>query len=131
MSTRTFIAALAFGLGAACAVQSAFAQGQGPCLQIRAACEQAGFAQGAAREGNGIVVDCVRPIMLGTPQPRRASLPLPQVDPQLVDACKARNPGFGEAPGAQGAPQAAPQGAPSQQPGGPPNGQLPAANSPR
>jgi hypothetical protein len=127
MSTRPFSAALAFGLGAACAAQSAVAQGQGPCAQIRAACEQAGFAQGAAREGNGILADCVRPIMQGTPQPRRANLPLPQVDPQLVDACKERNPGFGEARGAQGARQRAP----SQEPGGPPNGQPPAATPPR
>jgi len=29
------------------------------------------------------------------PQRRRASKPLPQIDPQLVAACKARNPNFG------------------------------------
>jgi class 3 adenylate cyclase len=69
-----------------------------PCVQIRVACEQAGFAQGAVRTGNGIQLDCVRPIMQGTPQPRSASKPLPQIDPQIVEACKARNPNFGDTP---------------------------------
>ena len=112
MFTRTFMPMLVVALGAACAAQSASAQGQGPCAQIRAACEQAGFARGAAKEGNGIQVDCLRPIMLGTPQPRRASIPLPQVDPQLVEACKARNPAFGEPP----APPSQGPGQPSDQP---------------
>lgn len=75
---------------------AAHAQAQGPCQQIAAACRQAGFVQGGARTGEGIGVDCIRPIMTGTPQPRRASKPLPQVDPQIVAACKARNPGFGQ-----------------------------------
>jgi hypothetical protein len=69
--------------------------GDGPCRQIRAACEQAGFAQGGAKEGSGLLVDCVRPIVQGTP-PRSNAKPLPQVDPQLVEACKQRNPNFGQ-----------------------------------
>jgi hypothetical protein len=36
------------------------------------------------------------PIMQGTPQPRRAGKPLPQIDPQLVADCKAQNPNFGQ-----------------------------------
>jgi hypothetical protein len=36
--------------------------------------------------------------MRGMPQPRTASRPLPQIDPQVVEACRARNPGFGELP---------------------------------
>jgi N-acetylglucosamine-6-sulfatase len=75
---------------------AAHAQAPGPCQQIAAACRQAGFVQGGARTGEGIAVDCIRPIMLGTAQPRRAAKPLPQVDPQTVAACKARNPDFGQ-----------------------------------
>jgi N-acetylglucosamine-6-sulfatase len=75
---------------------AAHAQAQGPCQQIAAACRDAGFVQGGARTGEGIAVDCIRPIMLGTAQPRRATKPLPQVDPQIVAACKVRNPDFGQ-----------------------------------
>jgi class 3 adenylate cyclase len=67
-----------------------------PCVEIRTACAQAGFLQGGMRDGSGIFYDCIRPIMLGTPQPRTASRPLPQIDPQVVNACKDRNPRFGE-----------------------------------
>ncbi len=52
--------------------------------------------QGGARTGDGIQLDCVRPIMLGSAQPRRATKPLPQIDPQTVAACKDRNPDFGQ-----------------------------------
>jgi class 3 adenylate cyclase len=72
-----------------------------PCIEIRTACEQAGFAPGGVREGSGIFVDCIRPIMQGMPQPRSASRPLPQVDPQVVAACRLRNPRFGEIPPGQ------------------------------
>jgi hypothetical protein len=66
-----------------------------PCVAIRQVCEQAGFALNGARDGAGLVVHCIRPIMTGMPQPRRATRPLPAVDPTLIDACRARNPGFG------------------------------------
>ena len=82
-------------LAGATAAVAAQAPG-GPCGQIMAACQQAGFARGGARVGEGIGVDCIRPIMQGTEQPRRASKPLPQIDPQIVAACKARNPDFGQ-----------------------------------
>jgi len=81
-------------LGAACALQAA--PRQGPCAEIFATCQQAGFVRGGARSGDGLQVDCVRPIMQGTPQRPRASKPLPQIDPQLVSACKASNPNFGQ-----------------------------------
>ena len=86
------------------------AQAPGPCGQIVAACQQAGFTQGGARTGDGIQVDCVRPIMQGTEQPRRATKPLPQIDPELVAACKARNPNFGQrnAPPTDAAPSSPP-----------------------
>jgi hypothetical protein len=95
----------------------------GPCRAVRLTCEQAGFVRQGRRDGLGIVTDCIRPIMTGTPQRRRAARPLPPIDPALVAACRARNPNFGmprprnaqpPAPGA--APQMAPPpGAPNEQ----------------
>jgi Ni/Co efflux regulator RcnB len=67
-----------------------------PCAEIVAACRQAGFVQGGARAGNGLQLDCIVPIIQGTPQPRQASLPLPWIAPRLVAACVARNPNFGQ-----------------------------------
>jgi hypothetical protein len=75
---------------------------KGPCAQIRAACTQAGFVANGAAMGAGIVVDCIRPIMAGTPQRKRATKPLPQVDPQVVVACKNQNPNFGMGGAARG-----------------------------
>jgi N-acetylglucosamine-6-sulfatase len=84
---------LAVGLAAPLAAPAP--RDQDPCDQIKAACASAGFARGAARSGSGLRVDCVNPIMQGSDQPRRARKPLPQVDPQLVAACRASNPGAG------------------------------------
>ena len=81
---------------------------QGPCAQILATCEQAGFVRGGAPTGNGLQVDCVRPIMAGTPQRPRATKPLPKVDAELISACKTRNPNFGQ----RGAPAAPDSGQP-------------------
>ena len=101
-------------------------QPAGPCGQIVTACQQAGFVQGGARTGDGIQVDCVRPIMQGSGQPRRASKPLPDIDPQLVAACKARNPNFGLGQ-RNGPPADTPPGpGPNQAPNAPP----PAATDP-
>jgi hypothetical protein len=66
------------------------------CGEIRRACERAGFKPGGFGGGTGLMTDCVAPIMQGTAQPRRARLPLPRVASQLVAACKATNPRFGE-----------------------------------
>jgi hypothetical protein len=66
-----------------------------PCAQIREACLQAGFVPNGVNMGVGIIVDCIRPIMTGAPQRRRAAKPLPQIAPQVVAACKSRNPNFG------------------------------------
>jgi len=68
---------------------------KGPCAQIRAACTQAGFVPNGANMGVGIVVDCIRPIIAGTPQRSRATRPLPQIDLQVAVACKNQNPNFG------------------------------------
>src|SRR5258707_11591843 len=94
--TRMRIAAICQIMMAVGGATAAHAQAAGPCREIVAACREAGFTQGGARTGDGIQVDCVRPIMLGTAPPPRATKPLPQVDPQIVAACKARNPDFGQ-----------------------------------
>ena len=92
------IAALAAGILAACPA----VMGQGACQRIRSACEDAGFAPGAASSGNGLMLDCVVPIVQGRPQRRKASKPLPQVDPKIVASCKEQNPDFGQLKGARG-----------------------------
>src|SRR5215470_3899878 len=66
-----------------------------PCAEIVAACRQAGFVPGGRRTGEGLQADCVQPIIAGAAQPRRAAKPLPQVDPQVVAACRAADPRFG------------------------------------
>jgi hypothetical protein len=72
------------------------AQGNAPCMQIKEACTQAGFKAGAAKDGNGLVVDCIQPIMQGVPQRAKATTPLPQIDAKLIADCKAANPSFGQ-----------------------------------
>lgn len=86
--------ALFMGLGVPSASQPAPAQG--PCAQIIAACQAAGFVQGAAKAGKGLQVDCVEPIMQGKAAESNSSQPLPTIDPKIVAACKARNPKFGQ-----------------------------------
>ena len=66
-----------------------------PCAKITAACRQAGFVPNGAKVGLGIAVDCIQPIMVGSPQRKQATKALPQIDPQTVQACKERNPNFG------------------------------------
>jgi len=103
------------------------AQPQQPraCAAIRQVCLQAGFVLNGARAGEGLVVDCIRPIMQDTRQPRRATRPLPAVDPALVEACRAQNPSFGMGdaraplPTRTAPPQAAPTAPPQDAP--PPN----------
>src|SRR5207248_10148631 len=67
----------------------------GSCAQIAAACKQAGFVPKGAKSGVGIVVDCIRPMMMGTPQGLPATKPLPQINPQVVAACKGQKPNLG------------------------------------
>ena len=73
--------------------------GGGPCAEIRAACLGAGFVPNGARSGIGIAVDCIQPIMAGTPQRPRAARPLPQIDPRIVAACTSSNASFGQGRG--------------------------------
>jgi CubicO group peptidase (beta-lactamase class C family) len=65
------------------------------CDRITAACQQAGFAYGRQKSGLGLEVDCISPIMEGWAPPPQARRPLPQIDLQVVTACKASNPSFG------------------------------------
>ena len=67
-----------------------------PCARIAAACTQAGFVPNGAKIGAGIMVDCIQPIIAGTPQRKQATKGLPQIDPQVVAACAERNPNFGK-----------------------------------
>jgi hypothetical protein len=69
---------------------------EGPCEQIVQACKNAGFIQGDVKEGNGLWVDCVDPIMHGAAQPAKAKIPLPQVSSDTVAACKMKHPNFGQ-----------------------------------
>jgi predicted phage tail protein len=67
-----------------------------PCAQITAACTRAGFVPNGAKLGAGIMVDCIRPIIAGSPQRKQATKALPQIDPQIVAACNKRDPDFGK-----------------------------------
>ena len=67
-----------------------------PCARITAVCTQAGFVRNGAKMGAGIMVDCIQPIIAGTPQRMQATKALPQIDPQVVAACNERNPNFGK-----------------------------------
>jgi hypothetical protein len=78
-----------------------------PCAQIAAACRQAGFVANGATIGAGIMLDCIRPIVNGTAQRTQATKPLPQIDPQVVMACKEQSPNFGKG-GATSRPSAQP-----------------------
>ena len=87
--------AVVVGLGGDFAPGPAFAQEE-PCVQIAAACRQAGFVPDGVRKGIGLQVDCIRPIMQAVAQPNKTGKPLPHVDPQVVAACKAYNASFGK-----------------------------------
>src|ERR1700691_2022643 len=61
---------------------------QAACEQIRTACKSAGFVLGGGAR-DGLLLDCYNPIVQGTTRPKMASIPLPNVSPQLVSACRA------------------------------------------
>jgi hypothetical protein len=60
---------------------------QAACNQIKTACRDAGFVPGGGAR-NGLLLDCFNPIVQGTAQPKLASIPLPRIDPQVVNACR-------------------------------------------
>ncbi len=61
--------------------------GGNPCQQITAACQRAGFVQGGAQNGNGLIVNCVRPILTGSP-PAPGARALPLVAAAVAAACR-------------------------------------------
>jgi serine/threonine protein kinase len=65
------------------------------CAQISRACLAAGFVAGPGNTGNQVFPDCVVPLMDGTPQPQNATIPLPQVNPNVIAACKQLKPNYG------------------------------------
>ncbi len=71
------------------------APGMGACRQVRQACLSAGFVKGAAKEGKGLWLDCVDPVMQGVAKVNKAGIPLPVVDPSVIAACKQEHPKFG------------------------------------
>ena len=89
-------------------------KGGGPCAQIAAACKAAGFVPNGGKEGLGLAVDCIHPIITGTPQRKKAAKPLPQIDPQVATACMKKNPNFGRG----GGDKAPPGGQPTTNPSG-------------
>jgi hypothetical protein len=109
-------------LATAAAMTAAAAQEQGSCGQIRAACMAAGFVQGAARDGIGLQVHCIAPIMEGRTQPAQARRPLPKVGARLVEDCKASGSRFARAllPSQAMAPPRPLTGPPPAPPTGPP-----------
>jgi hypothetical protein len=67
---------------------------EGPCKQIKEACEKAGFVKGEAKQGKGLWMDCIDPLMQGTTA-KKSVLPLPSVDASVIAACKQKHPKFG------------------------------------
>src|SRR5436305_8273411 len=61
---------IAFAITIAAAPTTQAAPAGGPCRQIVAACDSAGFTRGSRRDGKGLMVDCVRPLLQGSAQPR-------------------------------------------------------------
>ena len=99
----------AISVGFAILFPATKALGQDACKQIKSACINAGFVQGGGGSGNGLWRDCVGPILEGRATSRRLGKPLPQVDPQIVVACQAQDPGFGHPKGAAGRSEGSPQ----------------------
>ena len=110
---KIFLLAACLALIGAAGTESAAQRASGqPCQEIVAACQNAGFVQGG-NKGNGLQLNCVQPLMQGTTV-TGSEKPLPKVDPQLIAACKQRNPRFGRANAAQDLPPVTPPPAPPQ-----------------
>lgn len=71
------------------------ARAAGPCQPVVQACKSAGFILGAWKQGKGLWVDCINPIMQGVTAPH-ATLALPSVPPAVIANCKAQRPHFGQ-----------------------------------
>jgi hypothetical protein len=89
------LGAFTLGLALSLAAQSA-EQEPRPCDQIIHLCKHAGFVEGDYKKGYGLWLDCIDPIMRGTKQPAIADKPLPQVPRELIEACRQKDPNFGQ-----------------------------------
>jgi hypothetical protein len=69
---------------------------------------QQGFVPDGAKAGAGLMEECIRHFMEGTPVREQGTKGLPLIDPQVVTACKQQNPNFGK--GGAGAPTPKPSG---------------------
>jgi endosialidase-like protein len=92
---HSFVVAL-FGLAALVTQSLPAAAQNGPCQRITNACKSAGFIYNSNVPGTGLVIDCIQPIAQNKPQPANAKIPLPKINPQVLDACLAANPSFGQ-----------------------------------
>jgi hypothetical protein len=87
MSKRSFLLfTLCLGLPASAALAQGPAPAPHPCAKLKAACEAAGFVRGGAKDGKGLLKDCMMPIMSGHPVSGVS------VDPADAAACKAAHP---------------------------------------
>jgi hypothetical protein len=93
--SRATLCGLVLGFALSLAVHSA-EQPLRPCDQIIHICKQAGFVEGAYKKGYGLWLDCIDPIMRGTKQPAIADKRLPEVSSELIEACRQKDPKFGE-----------------------------------
>ena len=66
------------------------------CVDVKKACEKAGFAKGNAKVGKGLWRDCIEPIMQGKTESKSN---LPAIDPEIVKGCKAKHPNYGDGKG--------------------------------
>ena len=60
---------------------------------------QQGFTDGA-KAGVGLMENCIRHFIEGTPVRQEGTKGLPLIDPHVVTACKEQNPNFGKSGGA-------------------------------
>jgi hypothetical protein len=69
------------------------------CQAICQKCSSSGYVYGQMGKGNGLLDDCVRPIVQGVAEPAKAQQTghtLPTVDAATITQCKTANPRFGE-----------------------------------
>ena len=75
---------------------SAAKKGSHFCVDVKKACEKAGFIKGNAKAGKGLWKDCIEPIMQGKTEGKSN---LPAIDPEIVKSCKTKHPNYGDGKG--------------------------------
>lgn len=58
--------------------------GRHPCMVIKKACEDAHFEKGEAKNGNGLFMNCMKPLMEGK------AVPGVQVESSVIEGCRMR-----------------------------------------